>query len=353
MPVKDGLSLTRALVESVTLRNPGFEAEWVIVDSGSVDGTLQYCAQIGANVTSLQRDPFNYCAALNAGAARASGEILIFSNNDIEFRSSGDLERIFELFRTWPLLGVLNPWDSEGDAAINFRDDWLYGPCWAVRSDLFHAWGGMPEELSGYGYDELWTLFRCWSRGRAVGLLPGWRIFHHGSATFGSTGATARAAMRRNLRRLLELCGESGLDDGAPLQAIVDRLLERQRQAAPQTLRVAAGWNAEQIELQGMPGVKPGGAPGIPEVNGLPENMHGRQWLPWLANELLLQPDAPAVAGEACSVRRTAGEAAPGIGPPAPKLLPRPRERKTSLKERLAAWLHECRHRSTVLPPEW
>ena len=47
VPVKDGLPYTRALVESVRARNPEAAVEWVIVDSGSTDGTLEYCAEIG------------------------------------------------------------------------------------------------------------------------------------------------------------------------------------------------------------------------------------------------------------------------------------------------------------------
>src|SRR5687767_2742462 len=87
VPVRNLLDLTRALVESVHAWNPAVAVEWVIVDSGSTDGTADYCRQIGARLLSFPAEPFNYCAAVNAGANAATGNVWIIANNDIEFRS--------------------------------------------------------------------------------------------------------------------------------------------------------------------------------------------------------------------------------------------------------------------------
>ena len=180
VPVKNGLAYTRALVKSVAARNPDAAVEWVIVDSGSTDGTLEFCREVGARVVPFRRDPFNYCAAINAGAAAATGDLWIISNNDIEFRSAGDLARIEQAFRDWPLVVVLSPGRELGGAEIEFRREWLYGPCWTVRPEAFRAWGGLPEALSGYGYDELYTVSQCWQRGYGLAWLTGWTVLHHG-----------------------------------------------------------------------------------------------------------------------------------------------------------------------------
>jgi glycosyltransferase involved in cell wall biosynthesis len=165
VPVKDQLPLTRALVQTVRATNPEVEVEWVVVDSGSTDGTLEYCAEIGAKMVPLHRRPFNYCAAVNAGAAVATGDLWLISNNDIEFRSPGDLGRLLRLFAEWPLLSVVSPGRPQGDAELEFGGYWLWGACWATRPEMFQKWGGLPEELSGYGFDEFYTVSQCWRRG--------------------------------------------------------------------------------------------------------------------------------------------------------------------------------------------
>lgn len=359
VPVKNGLALTRALLESARASNPVERIDWVIVDSGSTDGTADFCRDAGARRVEITREPFNYCAALNAGAAHAHGDVWIFCNNDIEFRSTGDLARLEMLFQEWPVVGLVSPWESEARAPIQFRDDWLYGPCWAVRPELFRAWGGMPETLSGYGYDEVWTLFQCWRLGRAVALLPGWKLFHHGSATFGPTGATATPAMRRNLLRLLEICGAQHLDRPIPMQQIVDELINSERGRVSPLLSVPDAWSGEAVRRQGMPGVvrRSAGDAAAARVEGDAARLDERQWLPWLANELLLQPGAASVGGDGFAAVRCGSPAqaaaAVAVGPPAPPLVAPPVQRPASLRERVVAWIHDLRQRGRTLPPEW
>jgi glycosyltransferase involved in cell wall biosynthesis len=349
VPVKNGLPYTRALVESVRATNPEAAVEWVIVDSGSTDGTPEYLREIGARLVSCRSEPFNYCAALNAGAAVASGDLWIMSNNDVELRSPGSLRRLERAFCEWPVLGVLSPGRETGAAEIEFQLDWLYGPCWAVRPGAFRAWGGMPEAVSGYGYDELWTVFQCWRQGLALGYLTGWTVFHHGSVTFGATGGNTAAAMRRNLSRLLAVLDAADLDERPDPDPIISELCRRQRGLAPSRLAVSSG-----VDL-GVQGYANAGSDGARvELTAGPGAV---QWVPWLANELLLQPDAAAVGADGIyAVRDEAAfdaAKARAVGPPPPPLMPPMPMERTGLRERLAAALHNWRHRKAELPPEW
>ena len=89
-----------------------------------------------------------------------------------------------------------------------------------------------------------------------------------------------------------------------------------------------------------------------------------RQWLPWLANELLLQPDA-AVVGEhgVYAVRSGAGgdldrldermEQARAVGPAAPVVMEPLAAKRATLRQRLSAFLYSWRRRHQRLPEEW
>jgi GT2 family glycosyltransferase len=368
VPVKNGLNYTRGFVESVRDTNPGLPIEWVVVDSGSTDGTLEYCASIGARVVPFRSDPFNYCAAVNAGAGVACGELWVIANNDLEFRSAGDLARVERLFREWPLLGAMSPGRPEGTAELEFSYDRINGATWVVRPEAFREWGGMPEAMSGYGYDEAYTAFQCWRHGYAFALLTGWDVFHYGSVTFGPEAGNVTPALRRNFSRLLQVMDASDLDTREHPEPILRRLYARELSRIPARLDISelpdsARWR----ERQGYANARAADASGAAYVLGTPTSRERCQWLPWLANELLLQPEALVVGGEGWYAVRSRGDLqghspaererllarARSIGPPPPPLMPLLPVKRPTLRQRISALLHSWRQRDRQLPKEW
>ncbi len=376
VPVKNGLSLTRALVDTARATNPGAQIEWVIVDSGSTDGTLEFCREIGAAVVPFRSEPFNYCAAINAGAEKATGGLWIIANNDIEFRSEGDLARIERIFREWPVMGVLSPGRPAGPAELEFRYEGINGATWVTRPDCFRAWGGMPEAMSGYGYDESYTAIQCWRRGLALGWLTGWNVFHHGSATFGPLGGTVPPALRRNLSRLLKLMDAADLDRPGDPALILQRMRERERLRAPWLLNTGEQ-SSEWLRRQGFSNARPfrkeapaGGEPALLLFESATRDEC--QWLPWLANELLLQPAAQVVGargwmavrqsavvplnyreGNMPEMREELAPLAKAVGPPPPRLMPALAHPRPSLIQRLMARFSEWRAKEKDLPEGW
>lgn len=352
-------------MQTATGRNPGARIQWVIVDSGSTDGTLEFCREIGATVVPFRSDPFNYCAAVNRGAEQAEGDLWIIANNDIEFRSSGDLARLERLFREWPLVALASPGRPSGEAEMEFVLDWINGATWAVRPEAFRSWGGLPEAMSGYGWDEIYTVYQCWRRGWGNAWLTGWDVFHHGSVTFGPLGGNVIPAMRRNLSRLLAALDAKDLDTRAGPDRIVERLTRREQERAPLRLVLSEPWpgwerqgyvNARRAPLE--PAARDGAALVV---------RHGgaadRQWLPWLENELLLQPDTPIVGGDGWYAVRPVSGAYPAaealiprarsVSPPPPALMPVLPPKRPTLRQRISAFLHTWRNRGNRLPEGW
>lgn len=90
IPTRDGLSLLKACLDSIAAETqyPPEKLEVVVMDNGSHDpATLSYLAEESAQGRIvLVRDPapFNYSRLNNAAVRAASGELLVFLNNDVE-----------------------------------------------------------------------------------------------------------------------------------------------------------------------------------------------------------------------------------------------------------------------------
>lgn len=56
----------------------GLQAETVVIDSGSTDGTLDIVRAHGCELTHIRREEFSFGRSLNRGCEAASGDILVF-----------------------------------------------------------------------------------------------------------------------------------------------------------------------------------------------------------------------------------------------------------------------------------
>ena len=82
----DGLAFTRLCLESVLLNSVDADAEVIVVDNGSGDGTREYLAALAerdSRVRVLRNDENRgFGAAVNQGLSAATGDILVVLNND-------------------------------------------------------------------------------------------------------------------------------------------------------------------------------------------------------------------------------------------------------------------------------
>lgn len=56
----------------------GFDVETVVVDSGSIDGTLEIARSHGVQITSISKSEFSFGRSLNRGCAVSTGDYLVF-----------------------------------------------------------------------------------------------------------------------------------------------------------------------------------------------------------------------------------------------------------------------------------
>ncbi len=189
VPFKDKVDLLRGLWTSLETYDPGLPYELILVSNQSVEPmTFDYLATLrDGRVTWFQWDqPFNWSAINNAAAKRATGELLLFLNNDIEATHDGWL-RDLAAYATQEEIGVagarlLYPdgsiqhagvvvglrglaghpfarWRSEygptpfGSPEATRNWSAVTGACLMIRRKLFEAVGGFDERMRVSGGD--------------------------------------------------------------------------------------------------------------------------------------------------------------------------------------------------------
>ncbi len=217
--------LLRRCLESLLEQPQGARLEVIVVDNGSTDGAPAMVAARFPQVRLVcNRDNRGYAAACNQAAARASGDYLLFLNNDTEVPPH-TLGRLVELARRYPEGGLFGPrlrtpagnWQVSHRrrphlAALLHKVSWLRWTGWfrgryrhyrhgpelppqpcevvpvevllgaavLVPRPLFWAVGGFDEQFR-FGVEDIDLSVRIGQQA-AVYFVPGVEIVHHGRA---------------------------------------------------------------------------------------------------------------------------------------------------------------------------
>ncbi len=231
------------------------QAEIIIADNASTDGTAQWVAESypGMRIAALDRN-YGYCGGNNRAAAHARADQLIFLNNDVEV-TPGWLKPLRRMLEEDPGVAALQPklrsWtDKEffeyAGAAGGMLDRFAYPFCrgrifdtlecdtgqyddacdisWAsgaalvVRRKQFEDCGGFDESFE-FHMEEIDLCWRLWNRGYRIRYCPDSVVYHLGG---GSLPTDSPRKLYYNFRNNLKMIWKNSCT-----RDIVPRLLIR------------------------------------------------------------------------------------------------------------------------------
>lgn len=176
------------------------DAEIVVADGASTDGTLEILRGYGDRLCFVSEPDGGQSEALNKAVARARGDLVAWVNSD-DWYAEGALPAVLQAFAADPRLDVVygdgQVVDAGGAPIRPYRNRAFpsaqgllsspIGPCQPAtffRRSLFQAVGGVRTELHWAMDYDLWL--RLWPRARATRYLPrtlAFQTFHPGAKT--------------------------------------------------------------------------------------------------------------------------------------------------------------------------
>ena len=220
IPTRNHAKDLRRCIESIREKTTSKDYEIVVVDNGSDEADAKALLAELATVSGIKivpyDVPFNFSAICNVGASHATGEYLLFLNNDTEVISPGWLEEMM-MFAQRPDVGVVGaklyyenntvqhaaivlnrhytakhafvgePRMSGGYAsrailAGNFSA--VTGACMMMRAELFRKIGGFDETFP-VAYNDIDLCLRVRDLGLLVVMTPFAELYHYESRSRG------------------------------------------------------------------------------------------------------------------------------------------------------------------------
>jgi GT2 family glycosyltransferase len=230
IPFKDRLDLLRNCLKS--LRRSSYPYQVVLIDNGSTNPrTCRYLQRLEARhrgTVVRYPGPFNFSRLCNLGARQATGDFLVFLNNDVKVLATDWLERLLELAgnrrigavgatllypnKTIQHAGIFPtqagewthayrglPQDHGGDQGeLRFARSVpaVTGACLMIRRDLFFEMGGYDERYP-VTFNDVDLCCRLRQRGLTVAVTPHARLWHFESLSRGYTADASLQARRR------------------------------------------------------------------------------------------------------------------------------------------------------------
>lgn len=194
-----------------TYRNSVRGAEVIIVDNASDPDTAvklqEMCQQLHGHYIRNEHNA-KYAAANNQGAAVATGDIIVFLNNDIE-AAIGWLDRVAAQVHDGAIYGPSKPARN-----INGRNlDYIEGYCIAATRATWESLGWWDaENYTGMYWEDNDVCFRAMQAGYNL-ILTGWSVWHYSNYTSRKTNG-AYDSSRTNEATFIQLVRNAALEPG-------------------------------------------------------------------------------------------------------------------------------------------
>jgi GT2 family glycosyltransferase len=217
IPNRNAFPVLKKCVDGILESTSYPNRELIVVDNGSTDrdvlslyGRLEREGR--GRIVPFDR-PFNFSAACNAGAAAATGDLLLFLNNDIEVVDPDWLEELVRWAQRpgvgvvgaqllYPdrmiqhagvvfglgLVGHIFGRAAEKTRGVFGSSEWyrnymaVTGACQMVPRSVFEQLGGYDERLR-LSFSDVVLCMEAWKAGYRVVYTPHARLIHHESLT--------------------------------------------------------------------------------------------------------------------------------------------------------------------------
>jgi GT2 family glycosyltransferase len=217
IPNRNAFAVLKKCVDGILESTSYPHRELIVVDNGSTDrDVLDLYARLEregcGRIVPFDR-PFNFSAACNAGAAVATGDLLLFLNNDVEVVDPDWLEELVRWAQR-PGIGVVGAQllypdrmiqhagvvfglglvghifgrAAESTRGLFGSSQWyrnymaVTGACQMLPRDVFERLGGYDEHLR-LSFGDVVLCMEAWKAGYRVVYTPHARLIHHESFT--------------------------------------------------------------------------------------------------------------------------------------------------------------------------
>lgn len=213
IPVFNRLKYTQKCLESVFEFGSKHAFEVIVVDNASSDGTEEFLAGLSGKILTVHHEKnLGFAKACNAGASKASGEMLLFLNNDTIVTKNwmdvlaAELDENSEIAMAGSKL--LYPDETIQHAGVVFGEDKipyhiyareikekhyvnkkrkfnaLTAACMLVRREIFEKVGGFDENFLN-GYEDIDLCLKIKELGKDIMYCPESVVYHYESISEG------------------------------------------------------------------------------------------------------------------------------------------------------------------------
>lgn len=126
----------------------------------------------------------SYAVNVNNGLKAATGDILIISNNDVEFIQPEWLEHLLKPLNDGYDISSVRTTDSDGwETEDRIEEDAKFGSLWAMKRKVYETIGGLDESFGNY-FEDLDYHERAKRAGFRIAKNHAGLVEHIGKATF-------------------------------------------------------------------------------------------------------------------------------------------------------------------------
>lgn len=203
------LALTKQCLDSIFQYTHHENVEIIVVDNGSTDGTVDALKSNPAVKTIFNQENLGFAKGCNQGAEIASGETLLFLNNDTIVTRHW-LDAMLNLLYSHPKIGMVGPVSNyvsgaqqipvtytDLDGLPSFAEQYckeqrgkskltlrLVGFCLLVKREVFEKIGGFDERFVLGNFEDDDLCLRALQAGYQLRIACDSFVHHHGHATF-------------------------------------------------------------------------------------------------------------------------------------------------------------------------